>query len=309
MSRRKARPSGGKWIKGVSADMPTYEAARRILKARLEGVQYWMPLAAEQSEDDVEYVHQLRVASRRAVEAVRVFADLLPAEISKTFRARLQQIRRAADEARDLDVLCERFLDRGVNNGDCGGSILSEIRARRRQAQLPIVAVYGIACNDQFDHQIDAVLKRVHLQRSKVASDRFHVQAKRALKPIARKFFEAAEQDLTDAEALHNLRVRGKKLRYRMELLAVAYPPKFRKKLYRRMVLVQDLLGRVNDHAAAVAMFDDWLKQSRDADHQLFFQGVLFAERKAYRDIQQTVLAGLTPRFLKELKGQFGRYC
>jgi CHAD domain-containing protein len=59
-----------KWIKGISRGQPLHKAAHRILESRLSAVSHWLPLAAEKSDEDVEYVHQLRVSSRRAVEAV-----------------------------------------------------------------------------------------------------------------------------------------------------------------------------------------------------------------------------------------------
>ena len=60
---------GGKWVEGVSPKQPLHEAAYRILESRLSAVWHWLPLAAEKSDEDVEYVHQLRVSTRRAVEA------------------------------------------------------------------------------------------------------------------------------------------------------------------------------------------------------------------------------------------------
>jgi CHAD domain-containing protein len=65
-------------------------------------------LAAKKSADDIEYVHQLRVATRRASAAVQIFAELLPKRKSRLINRRLRELRQAAGEARDLDVLGER---------------------------------------------------------------------------------------------------------------------------------------------------------------------------------------------------------
>jgi CHAD domain-containing protein len=53
---------------------------------------------------DVEHVHQLRVATRRAVESVRLFSTMIPDEVGGNFRATLRRIRLAADQARNWDV-------------------------------------------------------------------------------------------------------------------------------------------------------------------------------------------------------------
>ena len=56
----------GKWIEGTSAEQPVSAAARRALEVRLAVVWHYLPLAAKRASEDVEHVHQLRVASRRA---------------------------------------------------------------------------------------------------------------------------------------------------------------------------------------------------------------------------------------------------
>ena len=86
----------GKWIGGISPDQPVCEMAGQVLHARLKAVHHFLPLAAEKSEEDEEYIHQLRIAVRRADEAVRIFAGLI--EESDALRDRLRRIRRAADE-------------------------------------------------------------------------------------------------------------------------------------------------------------------------------------------------------------------
>ena len=61
----------GKWINGLTPDMPVADAARVVLAARFEVVRQYLPLAAAKPYEDVEYVHQLRVGTRRAGAALR----------------------------------------------------------------------------------------------------------------------------------------------------------------------------------------------------------------------------------------------
>jgi hypothetical protein len=56
----------GKWIAGLTPEMPIEEAARIVLAVRLSAARHHLPLAAGRADEDVEHVHQLRVASRRA---------------------------------------------------------------------------------------------------------------------------------------------------------------------------------------------------------------------------------------------------
>ena len=133
-----AVPTDSKWIAGISPDQPVCEVAGRVLDARLKAVCQSLPLAAEKSDEDVEHVHQLRISVRRAVEAVRVFSGLMEEAEVDALRDRLRRIRLAADEARNWDVMAERFS----HGGDIPAQIVERIKARRREVQGPIVAVY-----------------------------------------------------------------------------------------------------------------------------------------------------------------------
>ena len=94
-----------KWILAASADDPVRDVAARTLAVRLAAVQHFLPLAAEHSEENIEYVHQLRVATRRCVAALRLYRKILPKLPRKTLCRELKNIRQAAGRARDYDVL------------------------------------------------------------------------------------------------------------------------------------------------------------------------------------------------------------
>src|SRR5437879_3997723 len=94
----------GKWIPGLTVETPVAEAARRVLSARLDVVFRYLPLAINSPDEDIEYVHQLRVATRRAGAAFRIFADCLPAKLRRKAKQQIREIRHAAAEARDWDV-------------------------------------------------------------------------------------------------------------------------------------------------------------------------------------------------------------
>jgi CHAD domain-containing protein len=276
----------------------------------LEAVWYWLPLSAERSEEDVEYVHQLRVSSRRAVEAVRVFSGLIPNAVCRDLRSTLRRVRSAAGEARNLDVLGDEFVRGAGASGDgvCAG-IVEQIKRRRREAQKPVVAVYEELAAGRFGDQIDALLKRVRSRNKAKGKREFGGQAPRYLRPVLSRFLEASKADLSDDEALHNLRIRAKKLRYTMEIVAVAFQRAFRSKLYPQVAALQDMLGTVNDHATAKGLFAGWAAKSENAEQRAFFEGILLAEAKAHADLRRACHAMWTPKALKKLERQFRAYC
>src|SRR3954452_6464358 len=101
--------SSGKWVDGLGTDTTVSDASRCSLVVRLAVVAHTLPLAAHLSEHDIEHVHRLRVATRRAAAALKLYRDWLPQKSARWFKKRLRQIRRAAGEARDLDVLIQKL--------------------------------------------------------------------------------------------------------------------------------------------------------------------------------------------------------
>ena len=298
-------PTDSKWTAGISPDQPVCEVAGRVLNARLKAVYHSLPLAAEKSDEDVEHVHQLRISVRRAAEALRIFSGLIEEAEADALRDRLRRIRLAADEARNWDVMAERFS----HGGDIPTKLLEPIKARRREVQGPIVAVYQEIMADACEAKIEKLVQEVESHRHGEGNRRFGRQAPQYLAPVVKKFFKAAESDLTTDESFHALRIRTKKLRYTMEIVAVAFDSAFRKKLYPQVTLFQDLLGTVNDHATAKTLFGDWLSKSEDAEQRAFLEGLLLAEERATQDLRAAFLATWTPKVVSGLKRQFRAYC
>ena len=76
---------------------------------------HYLTLAAENAEEDIEYVHRARVASRRLRAALAMFRDGFDAQTWKRWRKQVQRLTGGLGEARDKDVQIE-FV-RGVLAG------------------------------------------------------------------------------------------------------------------------------------------------------------------------------------------------
>jgi CHAD domain-containing protein len=298
-------PVDSKWIAGIAPQQPVCEVAGRVLNARLKAVFRALPLAAEKYDEDVEHVHQLRISVRRAAETVKMFSGLLEEAEVDALQDRLRRIRLAADEARDWDVMAERFS----HGGDIPTRILEQIQFRRREVQRPIVVIHEEITAAACEARIETLIEEVESCRHDEGRRRFGRQAPRYLAPVVKKFFKAAKQDLATDESLHGLRIRTKKLRYTMEIVAMAFDAAFRKTLYPRVTLFQDLLGTAHDHAKAKILFGDWLSNSADAEQKAFLEGLVLAEAHATEDLRAAFLATWTPRVVSDLKRQFRAYC
>ena len=89
----------------------------------------------------------------------------------------------------------------------------------------------------------------------------------------------------------------------------MAFDAVFRKRLYRQVTLFQDLLGTVNDHATANALFRNWRSTCEDVEQRAFLDGLVLAEQRATEDLQAAFLATWTPKIVSGLKRRFRAYC
>jgi CHAD domain-containing protein len=249
----------GKWISDLTATTPLVDAARRVLTARLEVVHDYLGRALREPEKDPEYVHQLRVGTRRAGAAIEIFAQCLSTKVYKTTRKKLKQIRRAAGEARDWDV----FL----------GALQQEEEKKRARHRAGLDFLLGHALTQR-------VLAQTHLQEAcaeypfdferllaeTLADVRRPVQgsgnrtlrdlAGPQLLPLWQDLEQVAAGDLREYAQLHRVRILGKRLRYAMEVFAACFVPAFRAKFYPAVEEMQEILGRANDSFVASQRLD-----------------------------------------------------
>jgi CHAD domain-containing protein len=216
-----------KWIEEIRPDDGTVAVAVLTLRNRLEAVQHFLPLAAYEADQEVEYVHQLRVWSRRAAAALKVYAEFLPRQRATWVTKQLKRIRRAANDVQNCDVQIMRLSQ---DEPDEAASWIEKLRAERAQVQMPLMAICDKPeDSDRFRRRCTKLLDRVRIRTKETGKSpyaRFADWARIGFQPVDERFFEAVPSDDADEKRLHLFRIRGKKLRYVMELLAPAFPLK-----------------------------------------------------------------------------------
>lgn len=295
----------GKWIDGTSPEQPVSVAARRALEVRLAVLWHYLPLAARQADKDIEHVHQLRVATRRAVATLSIFWDVLPKRRAHWLKKKLKHVRRAAGAARDDDVLAAR-LEKWIARHPAVATVLKQVRRHRQQAQAPIERIHKELVQKQFERRLTELLDRVRWRsETDELEPCFAAAARHNTKAAVDAFFAAAAVDLSDIAALHQFRIAGKQLRYAMEVFAEAFRPAFRNDLYPQIEQLQELLGDVNDHATARARLDKWLAKAQDEELIEALRKLANAEAASLRRSRQKFLAWWTPERAARLKTQF----
>ena len=95
-------------VKGIAPEMSLEVCARRIITTRFHEMMSFKRGAIDGV--DIEFVHDMRVSSRRLRTAMLTFADCFPKK--KQFQKHLKQVKhitKTMGAVRDLDVLIDRF--------------------------------------------------------------------------------------------------------------------------------------------------------------------------------------------------------
>ncbi len=241
-----------KWLDDLSGSMPVADAARHVLAVRLGSVHEHLPPALAASTRDVEAIHQLRVATRRARAALDVFAGCLPDGAYRAARKQLRKIRRAAGAARDWDVFLGHVQTKPVRAAfrTLAGCdlLMGYALAQRGAAQVQLDAL-GEDYPDRFAGVQAETLAALRPGRSKQT---FLELARPLLAELVTQIERGLAGNLEDYAELHQVRIDGKRLRYAMEIFAGCFGEAFRERLYPAVEAMQEILGAANDsHVAA----------------------------------------------------------
>ncbi len=298
-----------KWIDSRPDDS-TQVVARRALRARLERMWYYLERAACEPQSETEDVHQLRVFARRTAAALEIFAELLPARHGRWMRKKLKHVRKAAGEARDIDVLLMRWLDQLPSPPPEQATLLLElVKQHRREAQQPIERVYEKLARKKFERRITKFVEHIQQRGDHEAcGDRFECWARMALGRIVVPCLQAGEAELNDVVALHSFRIQAKQVRYAMEIFGGAFDARFRDELYPVVVTLQEHLGAINDHVTAHAYLERWRAAADSCATRQALEAGILQEEQLLESGRHEFLAWWTSERRQDLRRRFADY-
>jgi len=246
--------SKGKWISELSADTPLEAAARRVLIIRLEVVRDWLGPALRDADKDPEHIHQLRVATRRAAAALDIFGDCLPKRTRRTMKRRLGEIRGAAGEVRDWDVLILELVKRAKTIADEQRPGVDYLFGYAMASRGPGLERLRSLCPEYpfaFEKLMAGAVAAV--RRPPTGGEKLGSLARHAVQAQLEQLNTGLRQDLNDYHLLHDVRLVGKRLRYAAEVFIDCFRAEFRQKVYPAIEKMQGILGDINDAYVAVS--------------------------------------------------------
>ena len=202
--------------------------------------------------EDVEYVHKMRVSSRRIRAAMPLFKNCFPPKKFRKWLKHVKHITRTLGEARDLDVqiiFIKEYLKTktALNNQNNVKLLLENLTKRRANVQATVSGeLKKIDCSgilEDITSYCTQMLKEIVNQpfSSQVVLQEayWHITAK--IDDFLAMEFCVHKED--DALNHHKMRIRAKWLRYNMEVFSPLYPRKLLKEI-KLIKEFQDILGR-----------------------------------------------------------------
>ncbi|MDO8959248.1 MAG: CHAD domain-containing protein [Rhodocyclaceae bacterium] len=267
----------------LAASAAPLDAFRAIALACLDHLQQNHLGALACGNADPEYIHQMRISTRRLRAALRLFGPLLPDNLAAALLPPLRELMAVLGPARDLDVLL----------AEIAAPVLTALPDEPRLA-----ALVGIITERRFVARQEALrfmrsprygcivlqaLATLHAQpeavkvgaggtaKAEMGSDTGTALtllefAQNRLRRLRKKVLAlAGETRVDNPPSLHALRIDIKRLRYALEFFTPLASPKALRRMLLHLTRLQDTLGQINDLASA----GELLMSCADADPRL----------------------------------------
>jgi len=228
--------------------------------------------------NDIEYVHRLRVASRRLRNGYKIFCDCLPPKKAKPWQDAIRQITHTLGTARDLDIqieLLNHLYEEGLDDEYKPGysRLLLRLKQKREKAQKNINQTI-------LEMQDDGLLQKMHSRLEKISAGventylftpALYQRAFEKIESALSNFlsYQEAIQSPENIQKLHAMRIACKHLRYTLEIFAPIYNQALIPHL-QVMKDVQDQLGEIHDDDVWIEWLPKFIDKERSRIENYF---------------------------------------
>lgn len=246
-----------KRIRGLRCDAPATVGIRQVLLTRFGELQSWRDAALDWT--DPEGVHSMRVASRRLRSALRDFTPYVHKRRLSSSMKQLKKVAGALGDVRDHDVAMIALEDLKTQApAELTAALDKFIEARasvRDQARTELTAAIDLAELKHLEAKFVAAVDEAIAVANR-PKKHTHDKPPLAFAEMSRsiildrlKEFEKRSEGLFkpfDVDALHDMRITVKRLRYALELFSKCWP-RIVGAQARRAARIQNSLGELHD--------------------------------------------------------------
>lgn len=218
------------------------------MKKEIEGVR---------KAEDIEYIHRMRVASRRMRSALRLFGKCFHGKDVKNWQKRIKNVTKALGIARDIDVQMEflqSFIDSLSEKSYKPGiqRLLLRLSQRRQKLQKDVIKamdkLQSSGIIDDMSKTLSQVRVRARINHTDEHSPYVYQEAYMAISLRLEEMlaYKAYIDQPDNLEELHAMRIAAKRLRYTMEIFEPLYGDYLDKPLETAKE-IQTILGDFHD--------------------------------------------------------------
>jgi CHAD domain-containing protein len=262
----------------ISPEMTLEAAGRLLLHQQLfqinlneHGVRY---------SKKIDYVHDMRVAIRRALAAMKLCQHAIPAKTLAPHIKGLRRVGRALGAVRDLDVAMSNLRDFGRGLPEGQRQALKRVRAtlssRRANAHADLIALLDSKKHRKFVVEFSAFCatpSSVHVRRGEASYEFVPSEVRHCVASIILRAFEAVRcyevafrgDQLPVLDSYHALRIQTKYLRYLLEFTQHLLG-RDGETLITQLQGLQELLGELNDAHVEQERFHEWADKVKKDD-------------------------------------------
>lgn len=258
-----------KRVKGIDCESAASIGIKLVLVTRFEELYGFRETALDWS--DPEGVHAMRVASRRLRSALRDFTPFLRKRGLPSVQKRLKNLAAALGEVRDLDVALmalEEIEQRApADVSPVLKLFIDKRKAQRERAREELQAVLDKSQLTQLQSDfVPAVETATATQKAKGATAQ--VTYRKMSRTVILNRLKELEKLSTDlykpfeVEALHEMRIAAKRLRYALELFQSCWGRSI-SSYAKRTARVQNALGNLHDCDVWIESFGEAISEAR----------------------------------------------
>lgn len=238
----------------LDGDHSVAEAFRAIARNCLH--QLLSNQQALQESGDGEAVHQMRVALRRLRSALKIFRPLVAGPQLAPLREEMRWLLAQLGPARDGEVFLSEIVAPVLEGNPDQPALAALNDYWRQEADNALAAARSAVSESRFVLlllDLGAWVEAGSWGDTEIGRQKLAPFARHVLKRLARKLRKAGGKHLSrlSPHDLHQVRIRGKQLRYAAEFFAPLSGKAARETLA-RLGKLQDVLGEINDIAVAV---------------------------------------------------------
>jgi len=239
-------------------------------------------LEGTRTGEDVECLHQARVASRRLRAALSTFRDCWPGRTFRKWRKQIRQFTVALGPARDIDVqvqyIQQILADLSEDRRPCRAGVarlLLRLRQRREALQPRVIRALDRLEDSgvlkEMRSATDQVLAGQEDNPTLAASAFAFAQAREHIVRRLYKLmgYQGSLADPGDQRRHHRMRVAAKRLRYTMELFKPVYQDTVDETIA-AVKQVQTLLGAVHDSDVWTEDFQRFREEEQERTREYF---------------------------------------